>query len=542
MTESKNNNLDDQLLAQMREDFIDESREILDRLGPLLVDLEKSADRQTIDAIFRDVHTLKGTAGFVGVNTIQQLAHKMEDIFTALRDESISVTPEMIDVAFESLNMLDAMQQDFAEGGQGEADISAPVGRLEAALLGESTPSEAEAQIPEASQTTGPVAPSTLRVAVGSLDVLITLVGELITARNALQVSAEASSDEALQTTSAAIDRITKQIQDSVTQMRLTPVDRLFNRFIPVVRKLARERDMTVNFLIEGGDTPFDRSIFEQMYDPLIHLMRNAIDHGLEPPAQRAKAGKSEQGTLRLTAERQGEDVILKISDDGRGIDHQDIRKIAVKKGLLNRERADALTDDQAVRLVFSPGLSTAEKVTETSGRGVGLDVVVKNVHSLRGSVDIETEPGQGTTFMIRLPITLAILQVMLVRSGEFIYALPLSVVRETMQLAPDQIHSMQQGKVVFVRDVALRLRSLDAWLHPQNGAALTIEQRRPAVVLRLARGDEVLLVDELIGRQQIVIQPLSPHVGEIPGVDGTAILPDGQVTLILDVEKLAQN
>ena len=539
---SPQDDLDSLLIAQMREDFISESREILDRLGPLLVELEKQVNPDAINAIFRDVHTLKGTAGFVGLVSIQKLAHNMEDVFDALRDESLAMTPEIIDVAFDSLNALDVMQQDVAKGGHGKMDIDVLVGRLDAAQQSESVPfpSEKIAQNPGESDTAISTASSTVRVDVKLLDRLIALVGEQITARNALQASAERLEDEDNLEITAVIDRLTQQIQSLVTQMRLIPVERLFNRFIPVVRNMTREREMVVNFQIEGSETPFDRTIFEQMYDPLIHLLRNAIDHGLESPQIREKLGKPPQGTILLSAERRGEDVIVKVSDDGRGIDHQAVRQKAIERGLLNLEQAADLTEDQAIRLVFSAGFSTADQVTETSGRGVGLDVVVKNVRSLRGSIDIDTEPGRGTTFMIRLPITLAILQVMQVRSGEYSYALPLSIVRETLQLSPDQVHSMQQGKVVFIRDVALPLRSLATWLQHKDGEKPIVAHNQPAVVVRLARGEEVLLVDELIGRQQVVIQPLSADLGDIRGVDGSAILPDGRVTLILAVEVLA--
>jgi len=529
-------------LAQMREDIVTESREILDRLGPLLADLERTADPELIRSIFREVHTLKGTAGFVGLVSIQKLGHKMEDLFGALRDGSISITPDLIDVAFDGVRSLEWMQNDLASGGAGEADISALIKRLEFALGGEAATPAAAAVQENAPGKTATLTEFTLRVDIQILDQLMTLVGELITARNALQAISEQLKDEALLDTTAAIDRLTRQIQGVVTHMRLTPVERLFNRFIPVVRNIAREREKPARLVIEGGETPFDRSIFEQMYDPLIHLIRNAIDHGLEPAADRQQAGKPAEGILRLAAERRGEDVILRVSDDGRGMDPKNLRAVVVERGFMGAVEAANLSDEQALRLVFLPGLSTAREVTDTSGRGVGLDVVAQNVRSLRGSVDIETHLGQGTTFVIRLPLTMAVLQVMLVRAGEHIYALPLQVVRETLQLLPAEVHSMQQGKVVFIRGAALPLRQLGGMLDHKNQAQIELEGRTPAIVIHLTRGDEVVLVDELVGQQQVVIQPLSPELGHVQGVDGTAILPDGRVTLILDMEGLAHD
>jgi two-component system chemotaxis sensor kinase CheA len=557
MTET--GDLDAQLLAQMREDFLAESQEILDRLGPLLVELEKGDDPDLINTLFREVHTLKGTAGFAGFETMRLLAHKLEDVFAALRAEQLVVTPELIDTAFAGLQSLSAMREDVLRGGTGETDIAPLVPRLEAALRGEvlaPAPSPARRVDPGTEPDTAPTE-STLRVGLETLDTMMELVGELITARNALLSIAERLGDEPLTGTAAVIGRLTRELQTMVTTVRMAPVERLFNRFAGVVRNMARERGKQVRLVIEGGDTPLDRAISEQMYDPLIHLLRNAVDHGLEPTVDRRRAGKPEESTIHLSAERRGDDVILRVSDDGGGIDPDRVRRVAVERGLRSTEEAAALPDEQAIGLIFAPGFSTAATVTDVSGRGVGLDVVVQNVRRLRGSVSIETAVGQGTTFVIQLPLTLAILQVQLVRVGGYTFALPLHIVRETLQIASDAMQTMQRGEVVFVRDVALPLRHLRDWL-PHTGRP-TVGQTavgefaspgssdgggtdglNPAVVVRRAGRDEVLIVDGLVGKQQVVIKPLSPYLGAVRGVEGAAILPDGSVTLILDVEGLA--
>jgi two-component system chemotaxis sensor kinase CheA len=274
------------------------------------------------------------------------------------------------------------------------------------------------------------------------------------------------------------------------------------------------------------------------MYDPLIHMLRNAIDHGIEPPDARERAGKPREGTLHISAARLGDDIVLRVSDDGQGIDPTRIRAVAAQRGLHSMDEAATLTDAEAIRLIFAPGFSTASAITDISGRGVGMDVVLEHVRHLRGTIDIETRPGQGTTFVIKLPLTLAILQVLLVRVGLHKYAIPLHTVRETLQLAPEAIHQLPRGAVAYVHDQPLPVHQLENWLARTQVNPLT-PQQKPAVVVGLVRGQEVVTVDELIGKQQMVIKPLSPYLGSVPGVEGTAILPDGGVGLILDLERL---
>jgi two-component system chemotaxis sensor kinase CheA len=540
---------DADLLAQMREDFLTEAQEILDRLGPLLTRLEHDRSPDVINSIFREVHTLKGAAGFIGLTHLQRLAHGLEDTFGDVRAGKLGVTPALMDLTFDGLQLLATMRADAARGGKGEADIEPLLAQLDAARrrelilspkkTGPLSPAPApEAHPPEAEAITpsAPAAEATIRVDVETVDELLAMVGELITARNALNAIAERLNDEALRSSVSAVGRLTRQLQTLVMEARLVPVERLFNRFAPVVRNLARELGKPAQLVIEGGSTPFDRTVSEQMYDPLIHLIRNALDHGLEPAEERRRRGKPETGTIRLSAERRGDIVLLRVSDDGGGMEAARLRQAAVERDLLTAPEAEALTDDQAIRMIFAPGFSTAGAVTNLSGRGVGMDVVLQNVRRLRGSIDIETTPGQGTTFVVELPLTLAILHVLLARVGEQCYALPLHTVRETLLLTSEAIRTMQRREVTFLRGQPLPVRRLGEWLgqpSAANGPA------RPAIVVSLTRGPEVVVVDELLGKQQMVIKPLSPYLGAVDGVEGAAILPDGTVTLILDIEKL---
>ena len=375
---------------------------------------------------------------------------------------------------------------------------------------------------------------------VRALDTLMTLVGELITARNALLAHVERLGDPLLDETAATIGRLTGQLQDAVTTTRLVPVDRLFARFTGVVRALAREQGKGVRLLSQGGQTPLDRSISEGLYDPLIHLLRNAIDHGLETPAQRVAAGKPAEGVVYLDAQRRGDTVELTVADDGRGMDPARLRAVAVERKLITPTEAADLSDEAALRLIFAPGFSTAPTVTDLSGRGVGMDVVLRNVRRLRGTIDVRTAAGQGTTFIVQVPLILSIQRVLLVRAAGHTYALPLRAVRETLRFQPQEARRVQHGEVIFLRDVALPVCSLAQWLgydapSPQSSGA------RSAVVARLTGGPRLLVVDALEGTRQVVVKPLSPYLGAVRGVDGVTILPDGAVTLVLDLEELAR-
>jgi len=548
--------LDAELLAQMRDDFLLESQEILERLGQELTQLEQAATPELINTIFRETHTLKGTAGFVGLESIRKVAHQMEDVFGAVRSGQLTVTPALIDTAFEGTRVLTALREDVAQGGSGEGEIGAILTRLEAALHGEPTPvapkptapppTSAPPLTPEPppaeteTRSTASSTESTLRVDVDTLDTLMTLVGEMITARNALQARADQLRDEPLLEDVVAVNRLTRQLQTAVTAIRLVPVERLFNRFTPIVRNLARELNKQVRLVIEGGETPLDRAVSEQMYDPLIHLVRNALDHGLESAEARRAAGKSREGTLTLSAERRGDNVMLRVTDDGHGIDPTRVRAVALERGLYSEQELNLLSDEQTLHLIFAPGFSTASTVTNLSGRGVGMDVVAQNVRRLRGQVTIETTLGQGTSFVIQLPLTLAILQVLLARVEDKTYALPLHTVRETLLLSPDAVQTLQHHAITFIRETALPVYRLSDWLRGEsNAVGVPTTTLKPAVVARLARGETVLVVDELLGKQQMVIKPLNAYLGAVPGVEGAAILPDGSVTLILDMDGL---
>jgi len=385
----------------------------------------------------------------------------------------------------------------------------------------------------------------TVRTSVERLDSLMNLVGELITDRNHLfqvrnKLEAQAHNDplvENLAETVAHISRITDQLQEEVMRIRMLPIGNLLHKFPRMVRDMSQKAGKLVDVVIHGEDTELDRSMIEEINDPLIHLVRNAIDHGIEPPEERRAAGKPERGTVTLNAWHEQGRIILTVSDDGRGIDPSVLRKKVVQKGLMTAEEAAALSDEQAVDLIFLPGFSTAEKVTDISGRGVGMDIVQTNIQRVNGTIHIETAVGRGTTFQIVLPLTLAIVPTLLVRVGSATFAIPLVMVLETLRLSPADIKTIRQKPVTMLRGSVLPLVYLSELFNiPQNG---TQRKRLFAVVIQSGKHRVGLVVDGFMGEEEVVVKSLGKLVGEIPGISSAAILGDGSITLIVDVPAL---
>lgn len=393
-------------------------------------------------------------------------------------------------------------------------------------------------------------AEKTVRTSVERLDSLMNLVGELITDRNRLfqirsnfeqRFRGDPQVEELIQTT-LHISRITDQLQEEVMRIRMLPIANVFNKFPRLVRDLARKAGKQVELVIRGEETELDRSVIEEISDPLIHLLRNAVDHGLETPEERRAAGKPERGTILLTARHEESRIILTVEDDGRGIDVERVKASAVQKGLLTEAEAAALSHDEALHLIFRPGLSTAKVVTDVSGRGVGMDIVRANIERLNGTITMETWPGQGTQFQITLPLTLAIIPALLVRVGESTFALPLATVMETLRVPLTGIQTVKGKQVTQLRQRVLPLVRLSQVLgfqaHP-SWAGGNGQRYESVVAVRWGRLEMGLLVDALVGEQELVIKPLGRLIGETPGISGAAILGDGRVALIVDVPGL---
>lgn len=452
------------------------------------------------------------------------------------------------------------MDEQPAEGPGAQENAE---GRLEVPA---SPPPPGEAKGERVQSPVPHAAEKTVRTSVERLDNLMNLVGELITDRNRLfqirsgfehRFRGDPQVEDLVQTT-LHISRITDQLQEEVMRIRMLPIANVFNKFPRLVRDLARKAGKQVELVIRGEETELDRSVIEEISDPLIHLLRNAVDHGLETPEERRTAGKPERGTILLTARHEESRIILTVQDDGRGIDVERVKASAVHRGLLTEAEAATLSHDEAINLIFRPGLSTAKVVTDVSGRGVGMDIVRANIERLNGTITVETWPGQGTQFQIALPLTLAIIPALLVRVGEGSFAIPLPTVMETLRVPLADIHTVKGRQVIQLRQRVLPLVRLSQVLGFRTNSSPPLSptphqrgaewargegsngQRYEFVVaVRWGRLEMGLLVDALVGEEELVIKPLGRLIGETPGISGAAILGDGRVALIVDVPGL---
>ncbi|MCL6471356.1 MAG: chemotaxis protein CheA [Firmicutes bacterium] len=383
----------------------------------------------------------------------------------------------------------------------------------------------------------------TVRVDVERLDHLMNLVGELVIGKTRLlQIGSELADNYhlgdisgSLNEVTAQIGQITNELQEEVMRARMLPIEQVFNKFPRLVRDLARSAGKQINFVVEGKETEIDRSVLEEIGDPLIHILRNAIDHGIETPEERKKAGKPAEGSIHLAARHEENHIVVEVSDDGRGIDPQKLKDKALAKGLITPDSAEKMSDRDAYELIFLSGFSTAEKVSEISGRGVGMDVVRTNIKKINGSVGIESEVGKGTKFIIKLPLTLVIVDALIVVLGKKLYAIPLSMVKEVLRLEPGDIKMVDKLETILLRGSVLPLLRLSE-LFGQGGAT---ERGNSSglhvVVVGYGETKVGLIVDHLVSKMEIMIKALGDYLGDIDGISGATILGDGKVALVVD-------
>ena len=389
-----------------------------------------------------------------------------------------------------------------------------------------------------------PESGQTVRVDVARLDELMNLVGELVIDRTRIaqigsHLAAKYEYDEnieALGETVGHITRITADLQEQIMKARMLPIETVFNRFPRMVRDLAQKVGKEISLQLLGGETELDRSVIEVIGDPLLHILRNSIDHGIESPDDRIKGGKDRSGKVTVSARHQENHIVIEIQDDGRGIDHERVRSKAIQSGLITREAAERLTEKECLQFIFASGLSTAAEVSEVSGRGVGMDIVRSNIQRLGGIIDVETQVGQGTRFTLRLPLTLAIIQGLLVKVAGVVYVLPLGSVIETLSIHKNQIQSVHQSEVIVIRGMTTPLIRLRNVFNTRNFTEETKVDSHYVVIVGLAEQRIGLVVDSLIGEQEVVIKSLSRFCGDIVGISGATILGNGNVALIVDV------
>ena len=383
------------------------------------------------------------------------------------------------------------------------------------------------------------VAGQSVRVDIEKLDTLMNLVGELVTNKVRLEQIGMTHRLTELTETLEQMDRVTTDLQSVVMKVRMVPVSQVFNRFPRMVRDLAKELNKDINLTIEGEDTELDRTVIDEIGDPLMHLLRNSLDHGVEHPDEREAKGKPRTGEVGLIARHEGNNVVIMVTDDGSGINADKIRNKAVEKGMISRDEADALPDADAVRLIFLPGFSTAEQITDVSGRGVGMDVVRSKIESLGGHVDVETKIDEGSVFKIKLPLTLAIIQAMLVKVQDEMYAIPLGSIDSTINITPDDIKTVQNKEVIVIRGQIIPITRLNEVLSVPRGKEATDEDDIFVVVVHVGDHKIGIVVDNLIGQQEIVIKTLGKLLSGLKMLAGATILGDGHVAMILDVSAL---
>jgi two-component system, chemotaxis family, sensor kinase CheA len=598
-------------------EFLVESHENLDRLDRDLVALEKNpSDRETLASIFRTIHTIKGTSGFLAFGKLEAVAHVGESLLAKLRDGQLKLNPELTTAL---LALVDAVRQMLAsieasgnEGKRNDQDLIATLTRL---LQAESSPTAPPAktkskkisppsppaqiakdevaitEVPEpvaeppleniptvsempaeasavgaqagihdaepssAQPTRGQAASeSTIRVDVGLLDKLMNLVGELVLARNQILQYTKKTEEASLVIAGQRLNLIASELQESVMKTRMQPIGNVWSRFPRTVRDVALSCGKRVRIQMEGQETELDKTLIEAVKDPMTHLVRNAVDHGVESPEVRQAAGKDPEGVLLLRAFHEGGKVNIEISDDGAGLNLQKVIEKAVHKGLISADQASRLSEREAANLIFLPGLSTAEKVTNVSGRGVGMDVVKTNIERIGGTVDVQSAPGKGTTVKVKIPLTLAIVPALIVTSGGQRFAIPQVSLLELVGLegveARKSIEMIHGVPVYRLRGHLLPLIYLKQVLKTDVGdeeSDDTLGRRdgfeRVNIVVLQADGRKFgLVVDEISDTEEIVVKPLGKHLKNISVYAGATIMGDGKVALILDVLGLAQS
>ncbi|MGH7560151.1 MAG: chemotaxis protein CheA [Gemmatimonadales bacterium] len=527
-------------LARYTTLFLSDSRDHLQRCNALLLEWERAPESGgPVAELFRSFHSIKGSAATLGFEGVADLAHVAEHLLEVVRSGAVAPSPAVVEVLFRAVDLLG---QGVEAAGRGEAppdpdELVAAVASLaprvvEGAPERRSKPRPAPGgpgavpSIPEQGWTAefGVVRPvRQVRVNLDRLDSLVTEVGELVVARNRLATIADVQIGSELQQVSARISGIVAGMQRDVLRARMAPVAEVFDRFPRMVRDLARDLGKSVRFEVQGGDIELDRSVLDELPEPVTHLIRNAVDHGLEPPAEREAAGKPAEGTLRVRAERARDEVVVVVADDGRGINRAGVRTRAVEQGLVDRT-APAPDDGQLLRLLARPGFTLKREVTTVSGRGVGVDAVLAKVRSMGGRMELVTREGQGTTFLLRLPVTRAIVRALLVGCGAERYAIPFGLLAEAV---------VNERPVEGITLRGESLPSVD--LRTVIGLPPADAGRRPVVVLDLVGRRGALIVDALLGQEDVVVEDLVAPLGTPPWISGGTVLPDGLPALILD-------
>ena len=545
--------------AELLTEFCVESQEYLGQIEQAILVLEsRPADAGTLETLFRAFHSFKGGAGFLNLHPIKELAHELESVLDRARTGELNIDRPVIEIILAGRDALEKFIDEISAQlrGQGAgAEIHLPTQALlnRIRLVAMPTVAERPAQPPQAgpqAKAKGSLAPDepeadgepavgpVVKVDTLKLDSLIELMGELVIAQSQVCQDPEITSIESqrLSKNLAQLGRITKALQTNALALRMVPLRATFQKMTRLVRDVSAQLHKQAELILHGEETELDRSIAEAISDPLIHMIRNSVDHGLELPEDRLTAGKPPVGSIHLSASHRGGNIIIQIRDDGRGLDPQKLKARAIERSLLGA--GECLTDPEAWALIFKTGFSTAESVTDISGRGVGMDIVRRNVEKLRGKIEIESTIGQGTTFTISLPLTMAIIDGLIVMIGEQCFVLPTLSVREALRPTPEMLSTVpEKGELVNIRGRHVPLlRAYEFYeLKPR-----TTDPTGALLVMVEHNGESrCLMVDQLIGKQEVVIKSLGEIFKRSPALAGGCILGDGRVGLILDLDAL---
>ena len=572
-------------------DFIAAARENVAAINQGLFKLEHDpADRETLQEVYRHAHSLKGSALTMGFERMGKLAHRMEDVLRAFQDGSLPVASEVCDALFETNDALSTMLETVAASKRMKLNVEGTIARLERFLSG-LPPGDArrarKAAIPPLEPVVMPTVPllaiDTVRVPIGKLDDLVNLAGEAAIGHTRLAAAVESlarlrerwrrfrlredprrkgdggdgpaagvsgeelfalgrgleETSQELEEATESTGRLIDNLQHRSMEIRMLPLAIVFGTLPKAVRDLSRQFGKQVNFLIEGTETIIDKRILEQIGDPLIHLLRNALDHGIETPEERRRLGKPEAGTLLLRARHDGSKVVLTLEDDGRGIDPELLRETALRKGFLDKREAELWSESQLYDLVFLPGFSTSPIVTDISGRGMGLDVVRTNVEKLKGQVQVTSRLGTGARFVISLPLTLATIQALLIRCAGEVFAVPMFSVAKTLHLPREAITPIQGKLAIVEEEEVIPVRSLATALGWQEDESVRRTARLMLVVLQAGERKTAFVVEDILGGRDIVTKELGGQLRQVRYLAGATILGSGQVALILDVPGL---
>ena len=573
--------IDQEELQEIIGEFITESVELVDIAIRDIVRLEEEPSTQTVNSVFRTVHTIKGTSGFLGFTTLSALAHKTEDVLSKVRKGDLGLSPDVINLILKSLDVMRLLVEDISSQGKEARDVEHLLAELRTIqekkdqtpktvprerAQGHGTDLKREIAVEpdgfeaikqdglqehgagedEQLLSTMPKKEQTVRVEVRKLDELMNLVGELVIGKNRLMLLNALFKDgetarpalESLADGTNHIETITNNLQAAVMRARLVPISRLFNKVPRLVRDLCSMSGKEVRLIIEGGETELDKSLIETLHDPLTHIMRNSIDHGIEPPEERRRKGKATRGVVAVKARYEGNQVAIEILDDGKGMDVRAIKAKIMEKGLLQAGEVERLSTGEAINYIFVPGFSTAKELTSVSGRGVGMDVVKTNIERMNGQVYVESKEGEFTKLTITLPLTLAIIKALLVSVGSEFYAIPLDVVLEVIKPREALVKTVQGHELLVLRELTVPLvRLSDIVSCPSD----PVEER--SVILCKTPGRPIgIRVGSVVGEEEVVIKSLGEFLKGVPWIAGATIRGDGRVVLILDLVHIVEH